>query len=306
MAALFAAGALLCIPTLAFHPWPEVRAAGVAFNFVSATATAVVLYVGRHHIGSRIRSGVLVLGIFDVAFALLLGDGGPATALYAVLYVWIGVYLALEFRTRQILAYLALAAITGASALAVVCDLAAALTIGATTVVSTAAATVVVALLARRIKAMAALDPLTGAANRRALADHIGALGTRRRAAPVAVVVLDLAGFNDVNDRLGHAAGDGLLVDAVRCWSSLLRPGDLLARIGGDEFVVVLDGCDSERATIVANRLARATPRPVTASVGIACDDGHGSLELLMAAADQAAYRSKADGGAKVTMGVAT
>ncbi|UDY37633.1 GGDEF domain-containing protein [Dermatobacter hominis] len=302
MAALFAAGALLCIPTLAFHPWPEVRTAGVAFNFASAVATATVLYVGRHRVGSRVRAAVLVLGIFDVAFALYLGDGGPATALYSVLYVWIGVYLALEFATRQIVGYLALSAASGAAALAFVCEPAAAVTIGTTTVVSTAAATVVVAMLARRIKAMAAVDPLTGAANRRALADHISVLSARRHRRPVAVIVLDLDGFKHVNDRFGHAAGDSLLVDAAACWSAMLRPGDLLARSGGDEFVVVLDGCDEDRAVLVANRLARATPGPVTASVGIACSDSCESLELLMAAADQAAYRSKADGGAKVTM----
>ncbi len=302
MAFLFAAGALLCIPVLVFHPWPEVEVGGVAFNFASALTTAIVLYVARRRIGQRMRAGVLVLGIFDVAFALYLGGGGPGTALYAVLYVWIGVYLAIEFPTREVVGFLALASITGAASLLAVCDLAAAATIGTTTMVSTAAATVVVAVLARRIKAMAAVDPLTGAANRRALADHIGALSARRKLRGVAVIVLDLDGFKDVNDKLGHSAGDGLLIDAVACWSSLLRPGDLLARIGGDEFVVVLDDCDEQRATIVANRLARATPRPVTASVGIACADPDGSLELLMAAADQAAYRSKADGGAKVTM----
>ena len=302
MVVLFGAGALFCIPTLLFSPWTEVWVEGVAFNFVSAGVTATLLYLARHRLGARARAAVLVLGILDVAFALVLGGGGPGTALYSTLYVWIGVYLALEFPTRQIVGYLSLAGATGAVSLALVCSAPAAWTIGLTTAVSTVAVTTVVAVLARRIKSMAASDSLTGVANRRALQDHIDALSSRRQAVPVAAVVLDLDGFKEVNDRLGHAAGDSLLVDAAAVWASMLRPSDLLARVGGDEFVAVLDDCDADRASIVAHRLARATPRPVTASVGIACSAGGDPLDLLIAAADQAVYRSKADGGAAVTM----
>ncbi len=303
MALLFAAGAVFCVPTLAFRPWPEVWIGGVVFNFVSASTTAGILLLSRHHVGERVRSAVLVLGIVDVAIALSVGGGGVATALYASLYVWIGVYLALEFSGRQIVAYLGLAAVTGAISLALVCESAEAFTIGLTTVVSTVAATTAVAVLARRIKTLAACDALTGVANRRSLQEHVEKLESQRQKRPVAVVVLDLDGFKTVNDQFGHAAGDSLLVDATACWRSMLRPSDLLARVGGDEFVVVLDDCDVDRARIVAHRLARATPRPVTASVGVACSDGRSPLELLIANADAAVYRSKAEGGAKVTMG---
>lgn len=168
MAVLFAAGALFCLPTLVFRPWDEVWLGGVVFNFLSASVTAVALFLARRHVGPRVRAAVLVLGILDVAFALVLGGGGPATALYAVLYVWIGVYVAVELPVRQIAGYLALAAVTGAVALGLVCDMRSALTIGLTTLVSTIAATVVVAMLAERIKSLAVIDPLTGVANRRA------------------------------------------------------------------------------------------------------------------------------------------
>jgi diguanylate cyclase (GGDEF)-like protein len=301
MAALFAAGSLFCVPTLVLRPWPEVWIAGVAFNCVSAGVTATLLFVFRRRVGQLLRHLAIVVGIVDTAIALAIGGGGSATSLYAVLYVWIGLYLGLEFAPRVVAVYLGIAAITGGTVLAIVCKPAAAVTIGLTTMVSMASATVIAGYLSARIKSLAVRDPLTGVANRRLLEEHLARLESRRRPRPMAIITIDLDGFKRVNDNMGHAAGDALLVDAAACWSSLLRPEDLLARVGGDEFVVVLDDCDQERAQIVGHRLARATPRPVTASVGIACSDGSGSLDMQLGVADEAAYRSKAQGGATVT-----
>lgn len=301
LAALFAAGSLFCVPTLVLRPWPEVWLEGVAFNCVSAGVTAALLYVFRYRIGSKLRHVALVVGMINIAIALFIGGGGAATALYAVLYVWIGVYLGFELAPRVVAAYLCFATITGGAVLAHLYTPTAALTVGLTTIISTVAATVVAAYLSAKIKSLAARDPLTGLANRRALDEHLARLEQRRHQHPVAIITMDLDDFKGVNDQMGHAAGDTLLVDAASCWSSLLRPEDLLARVGGDEFVVVLDDCDEDRAGIIGHRLARATPRPVTASIGISCSCGSGPLELQLAVADEAAYRSKAEGGATVT-----
>lgn len=301
LAALFAAGSLFCVPTLVLRPWPEVWLAGVTFNCISAGLTAALLYTFRRRIGPTLRHVAIVVGIVDIAIALAIGGGGAGTALYAVLYVWIGVYLGLEFAPRTVAIYLSIAAVTGGAVLASVCTPAAALTIGLTTVISTGSATIVAGYLSARIKSLAARDPLTGLANRRVLDEHLACLESRRNPRPIAIVAIDLDGFKTVNDQLGHAAGDTLLIDAASCWSSLLRPEDLLARVGGDEFVAVLDDCDEERAQIVGHRLARATPRPATASIGISCSDGSGPLDMQLAVADDAAYRSKAEGGATIT-----
>ncbi len=301
LAALFGAGAIFCLPTLAFRPWSEVHLGWVAFNCASATATSILLFTFRRHVGPLLRHLVVVVGLVDIAIALAIGGGGPATALYAVLYLWIGIYLGLEFTPRAAAGYLGLAAASGGAVLAAVCEPAAALTIGLTTVVSTGAGTIVAIYLSARIKSLAVKDPLTGVANRRLLEEHLDRLSRRRNPRPTAIITIDLDGFKAVNDEMGHAAGDALLVDAAACWSSLLRPEDLIARVGGDEFVVVLDDCDEERAQIVGHRLARATPRPVTASVGISCSDGTGPLDMQLGMADEAAYRSKARGGATVT-----
>lgn len=301
LAALFAAGALICVPTLLMSPWTEVWVPGVAANCVLASLTAAALYLLRHRAGPLIRHLGMSGGVVVIGLALCYGGGGPATALYAVLYPWVGVYVGAQFTHAVSAAYLAFATLTGGIALALVCTPAAAITIGSTTLVTAVVVCVVVTVLTDRIRELAERDPLTGLPNRRALEAHLAKLEARRRPQPVALITLDLDGFKDVNDRQGHAAGDAVLTDAARCWSSLLRSGDLLARVGGDEFIAVLDGCDAARAVNVSERLARATPRPVTVSIGLACCDGTGRLDDQLALADEAVYRSKSRGGGVVT-----
>ena len=302
VAVLFFAGSLVCLPTLILQPWPEVWLPGVLFNCVSAAILAVLLYVFRRKVGPTLRHVTLCIGAIDIATALVYGGGGGATALYAVLYLWVGIYVAAYLTPRAATAYMAFAMTLGAVALAVVCTPAMAVTIGLTTMVTAAASSLVVGVLTAQIRALANRDPLTGLGNRRALDERLEMLQARRRARPVSLVILDLDGFKEVNDAQGHAAGDAVLVDAAACWSSLLRAEDLLARVGGDEFVAVLDDCPPERVEEVAERLARATPRPVTASVGVVWSDGTGDLGQLLTLADGAVYRSKSRGGGAVTV----
>ena len=108
----------------------------------------------------------------------------------------------------------------------------------------------------------AATDPLTGLPNRRwwdalierEMADAAIAQTT------ISVAVIDLDHFKAWNDEHGHAAGDALLRDAATAWKRELRSGDLLARVGGDEFVVALPGCDAHHAVEIVSRLGRAIP----------------------------------------------
>ena len=301
LASLFAAGALVCVPTLMMDPWDEVWLPGIAVNCLLATLTAVGLFLFRDHAGATIRHLGMSSGVVVIALALGYGGGGPATALYAVLYLWVGVYVGAQFTHAVAASYMGFATVTGGVALAIVCTPAAAITIGLTTLVTAIVVCVVVTVLTDRIRELADRDPLTGLPNRRALEAHLDRLQARRRPVPLAIVTLALDGFKEVNDTQGHAAGDTVLTDVARCWTSLLREEDLLARVGGDEFVAVLDGCDAARAADVSERLARATPRPVTVSIGVACCDGSGDLDEQLALADEAVYRSKARGGDAVT-----
>ncbi|MEN9644349.1 MAG: hypothetical protein RL238_1018 [Actinomycetota bacterium] len=159
-----------------------------------------------------------------------------------------------------------------------------------------------------RLSHLATHDPLTGLANRAALVDELTrALHAGRRAGSlVAVVMLDLDHFKNVNDSLGHPVGDQLLKAAARRLEDVVRSGDLVARIGGDEFVIVMrDLVESSEALRVALRIVEGFRLPITAaghelhataSVGVAIAGDDADTESLLGEADTALYRAK-DGG---------
>ena len=165
----------------------------------------------------------------------------------------------------------------------------------------------------RMINHLAFHDGLTGLANRTLIRDRLGhALARSHRAGGfVAVIYLDLDDFKEVNDRLGHAAGDQLLQAVSARLQPLLRPGDTFGRLGGDEFVVVSDRIPNDRAAIgIAERLAAALTEPfelesarieVTASIGVALGDAETDADRLLANADRAMYAVKARGGSGIT-----
>jgi diguanylate cyclase (GGDEF)-like protein len=152
--------------------------------------------------------------------------------------------------------------------------------------------------LVAELERMTLTDPLTGLGNRRAWLTWLAAAlassgGSGDR---LAVAVLDLDKFKRFNDGRGHAAGDALLVSAAAAWTAELRPGDRLARIGGEEFAVVLAGCDAAGAVAAIERLRRATPLGQTASAGVAVWNRSETAESLVARADRALYAAKGAG----------
>lgn len=149
--------------------------------------------------------------------------------------------------------------------------------------------------LQRNLEFLAHHDPLTALANRRRFEQELERELARaaRRHTPLCLIALDLDGLKAVNDQFGHAAGDRLLREAASAWQAELRAADLLARIGGDEFVALLPDCAPSDAERVAERLRRVTPRKRTSSIGIACWDRRSTPGALLAAADRAMYRAK-------------
>lgn len=152
--------------------------------------------------------------------------------------------------------------------------------------------------LIARVETMARTDELTGLPNRREWTERMRAETSRarRHGFALCVAVLDIDYFKRVNDTLGHAGGDRLLVEASEAWRASLRDVDLLARWGGEEFAVALPACDIESAMIVVERLRAVMPGGQTCSAGVAMWDGHESAEALLARADDALYRAKQNG----------
>jgi diguanylate cyclase (GGDEF)-like protein/PAS domain S-box-containing protein len=149
--------------------------------------------------------------------------------------------------------------------------------------------------LMSRLENLARTDSLTGLANRRALEESlVGELARAERSGqPLSIVMLDIDHFKSYNDEHGHQAGDGLLRDLAKAWGGELRPSDLLARFGGEEFLAVLPATDLAAARKVADRMRQATPIATTSSAGVASWETHETMVDLVARADAALYQAK-------------
>jgi diguanylate cyclase (GGDEF)-like protein/PAS domain S-box-containing protein len=164
-----------------------------------------------------------------------------------------------------------------------------------------------------RLQHSALHDPLTGLANRVLFMDRLELTMTRLVRRPdrnFALLFLDLDHFKQVNDTLGHASGDALLLKVTSRLQACLRPQDTIARFGGDEFAILLDEIASASDAVrVAERIQHAVRQPVdiyghevfvSASIGIALGSvDYASAEQLMRDADFAMYRAKANGKAR-------
>ncbi|MCA1713182.1 MAG: sensor domain-containing diguanylate cyclase [Actinobacteria bacterium] len=169
-----------------------------------------------------------------------------------------------------------------------------------------AAVAIVRADLTASLASEARRDRLTGLVNRRGLEEALETemQRARRTSAPLAVLMLDLDGLKVFNDTYGHLAGDRLISAAAAGWRSRLRPTDVLARYGGDEFVAVLPGCDEARALRVADALLAALPPGARCSVGAALWDFREEADGLLSRADTALYSGKRAGGGRAVPAV--
>jgi diguanylate cyclase (GGDEF)-like protein/PAS domain S-box-containing protein len=168
--------------------------------------------------------------------------------------------------------------------------------------------------LQQQLSHLARSDPLTGVFNRRSFMEEVEReiVRSRREGKPCALLFIDLDGFKEVNDQLGHRAGDQLLCTVVERIRQAVRRPDVVGRLGGDEFGVLLPGSDSRGAAAVAARILDALESPVllfgqsvpaVASVGVALFPEHANdAEELLARADMAMYRAKGEGGRRAVI----
>ncbi|HAI13984.1 MAG TPA: hypothetical protein DCM28_19930, partial [Phycisphaerales bacterium] len=170
-----------------------------------------------------------------------------------------------------------------------------------------------------QLKTMAATDPLTGLCNRRAFDQAMDRAfaEAQRHGTDLACVMIDLDGFKQLNDQMGHPAGDELLVGCARILSKMGRTSDVVGRFGGDEFVMLLPGTSHDKALFAAQRVQQAFAEfveqydktqqmngTVTMSMGVACLRHTLASEPLhlLSFADQALYHAKSQGKNRVSV----
>lgn len=151
------------------------------------------------------------------------------------------------------------------------------------------------------------LDSLTGVYNRRGLARRFfeEAAHLRRTNEPISVCVLDMDNLKRINDEKGHTAGDAAIKDMARVLKDNRRDYDIVARFGGDEFVIIFPEVEGENALVAAGRLQQAMREAglvVTCSIGVAQTDGLYDWETLYNRADVAAYAAKKRGRDRVLL----
>lgn len=158
----------------------------------------------------------------------------------------------------------------------------------------------------KRLMRQAHRDELTGLYNRAGLNFRVESSNQRRRSdKPLHLLICDLDAFKPINDMYGHLAGDEVLIEVASRLSGCIRDGDAAARIGGDEFIVLLDNSDSQSAAFIAGRIIEQMAKPVrgrfgvvelSMSIGITQWDAETDIETAMQAADKALYQAKNEG----------
>jgi diguanylate cyclase (GGDEF)-like protein len=242
-----------------------------------------------------------LLALAAVTAAVLCAHHSPVADGIAGLYVLPTIFTASFYSTRAFAIYLVAQAATSGAVL---------LTSGVTgasagwavLLGTTVTVGIAVHVLQQALKLAATTDPLTGLVNRRAF-EPILARELHRCARlnhPLCLVLIDLDHFKLVNDAQGHQEGDRLLADVSRSWSEALRTTDVLARAGGDEFVLLLPSTGQAHAVEMLARLAAATDQEFSAGVAVATPTS--TVEDLLRQADDACYHAKQTGRSRVVV----
>jgi diguanylate cyclase (GGDEF)-like protein len=292
LALLTLVAAAACSFTAAFPVAPG-RPVGL---LIALTVVGIVLAAALFAAGPRVNHTGLSLTVAAVIVMTSILVGGSSTTGGAMLagyaYVWITVYSGLFLSRNATRLHAAL--ITIGFGIGLLATGLPELLTGWLLVSATVwASGIALSRLAERVRRQAETDPLTGLLNRRAFitaAEREHELAART-GADLAVVLIDLDDFKVINDRDGHAAGDRLLAELAHAWQGALRPADLLARHGGDEFALLLPATSEDGARHLVERLHEA--HPMTWSSGTADWPRGASLDSALARADSKLYEMK-------------
>jgi diguanylate cyclase (GGDEF)-like protein len=305
---LCAAASLVTVIGLVLPHPPEIEERGVAAVAMGAAGLALLLRLAAAR-GSEVILHAAVAGATVlVSFGMLFNGerAGGASGGDEMYYLWVALFAGYHFGRRAAAVHVALIALADAVTLMAIDPGEIGVSRWVTTVGLAAGSAFVVRLLAERIQrlvseltAAAHTDPLTGLANRRGFELQFERETARaaRTGEPFGFLLADVDHFKELNDRRGHAAGDVALVRLARALDDGLRGIDTAARIGGDEFAVLLPGADLAAACATAERIAArvaADAAPLTLTLGSAAygPGGH-TLDELLRAADAELYAAK-------------
>ncbi len=305
---LFAAGGAICLLSLLFSG-PEVERARIVATAAAAFSMALLLIVAYDRTPSWGFDALLACGTVLIEWTVW--ASGDSTSAYAMLFFWVAIY-AFYFLPQWraaiqlaivLLAYGAILALNRDGSSAAVIHWAmtngALIVAGALIGMQRAHTRRVV----RRLSDDARRDTLTGLVNRRGFQELFEneLERARRTDGQLAVIVADLDHFKSLNDRFGHQAGDAALQRVAEIFETVTRRIDTVARIGGEEFAVIVPSTDHHAAYILAERMRRevretfaSDPSGLTVSIGVAAFGLHGaSTEGLIRNADEALYAAK-------------
>jgi diguanylate cyclase (GGDEF)-like protein len=300
---LFVVGALASIPANLLFRHPAVGTLNHVMVAVALVSGLGCLLAPWERIPDRVFHAVPVLASAECALTVwAVGTHGPV---YEWFFVLVAVFTAYAFESRRVIAlHMSLCTVAAALPFVYRADtIEQVARVGVLMPMLWVAAAVVTYLREglvagqRELADLARRDPLTGVGNRRLLAERLRyeLARHRRTERELALLVLDLDGFKEVNDELGHPAGDRLLADVAAALVATVRDGDTVVRHGGDEFCVVAPETGDAEAEALAVRIRGALGAietvngPLTATIGAAIFPKDApTAELLLAAADSA------------------
>src|SRR3954468_19542043 len=305
----FVFGGVLALVSLLLPHSSRVIDLGIAGLGASACLSGLVMLLVPQLMPPRALTFVLLCGSLLISFGIYFTQS--TASVYALLYVWVAFQAAYFFPPRDVVGHVVAAGLTYALALSAVPGSDRAqrwlLLFGVVVVI-----VLMVAVLRERVNRLierladaARTDARTGLLNRRGFQELMEVETERalRSSRPLSIVVGDLDHFKHLNDRFGHAAGDLALRRFGEIASSASRRIDAGARIGGEEFALLLPDTEQHAAYLLAERLRRAVKEPgvdgelPSVSFGVASFPSHAAdAEALMHAADQALYAAKALG----------
>ncbi len=303
-----AGGLLVLISLLLPHP-AETDTVGLFAIAGSAAVVGSASLIWANH--ARIWTVHAVLAAGTGLISLCVYFAGVATGVYSPMFIWVVLVAGSFFVGRAVAAHVGWVASSWGLVLILVEEPSGFSTITrwtlGTFVLAVAAAVMHEIVAGRRsteeklrraqgeLHDLAHEDPLTGVANLRLFELQVEREMARakRQGWPLCLATIDIDDFKSYNDQHGHVAGDRLLKSAASAWAAALRVEDVFARVGGDEFAVLIPNCPSAEVEQVMERLHAVTPLGRSCTTGIACWDGEETAEQWRERADGLMYEAK-------------